>query len=92
MKVPAFLQRMLAYVRHNRYRHAVRLFSILSHLLVPLRRKSFENGAVLHVSYMVHTAYYTTRALRSIGVRADYRNRGFAFYSEVPPQLYCPLT
>lgn len=36
------------------------------------RRDRVIPGSVLHISYLVHIPYYTTRVLRRQGVRADY--------------------
>ena len=41
-------------------------------LLVFLRRKTMRPGSVLHISNMVHIPYYTVKALRRVGVEAEY--------------------
>ncbi|MCA8943736.1 MAG: glycosyltransferase [Planctomycetes bacterium] len=40
-------------------------------LSILLRRRKFDNS-VLHISYMVHIPWYTTRILRKHGMKADY--------------------
>ena len=54
------------------YRSMARLLSSLNGpLAVLLRRRVFPNS-VLHISYMVHIPFHTTRHLRKQGVKADY--------------------
>lgn len=48
----------------------------LNYLMVSLPRKNQYPNSVLHISYMVHVAYQTTRFLRLVGVKADYLATG----------------
>ncbi|MDD5680367.1 MAG: glycosyltransferase [Candidatus Omnitrophica bacterium] len=49
-----------------------RMVSPLNRLLSILRRNIKYENSVLHISYMVHISYYTTRTLRKHGMKADY--------------------
>ena len=44
----------------------------VNYLLVFFRRHSVVDGSVLHISYPVHTPFYTVEVLRKHGVNADY--------------------
>jgi hypothetical protein len=48
-------------------------------LFLALTRKNIKHeNSVLHISYMIHIPYYTTRLLRSHGMKADYLAMGDA--------------
>ncbi|MBS1635481.1 MAG: hypothetical protein JST26_06120 [Bacteroidetes bacterium] len=44
----------------------------LSYLLIPVGLMRKKRKSVLHISYMVHIAFYTVKILRQNGVNADY--------------------
>ena len=54
------------------YRVTLALLWPVTVLLCALRRRAVHEDSVLHISYMVHIPYHTTRILRRHGVRADY--------------------
>lgn len=54
------------------YRTLVMAILPLNYLLSQLLRRRYIRQSVLHVSYMVHIPYYTTRILREHGMKADY--------------------
>lgn len=58
--------------------YAITIFFLnpLNYLMVFLPRKNQYPNSVLHISYMVHVAYQTTRFLRLVGVKADYLATG----------------
>lgn len=48
------------------------LFHLLSVPVLPILRKRQRNGAVLHIGYVSHQPYHTTRILRKFGIQADF--------------------
>ena len=54
------------------YRLSTLVLHPINLLLVPFRRKVVRPGTVLHISNMVHIPFYTVKALRRVGVDADY--------------------
>ncbi|HEY1037802.1 MAG TPA: hypothetical protein VGF30_00275 [Bacteroidia bacterium] len=46
--------------------------NLLSYILVPFALLRRKKDSVLHISYMVHIAYFTVKILRENGVKADY--------------------
>lgn len=44
----------------------------LNMVLIVLFKRKTDPNSVLHISYMVHVPFHTTRILRSIGMKADY--------------------
>jgi hypothetical protein len=58
--------------RPETYETAIRLLTPLNHFLAILLRHVKHRNSVLHISYMVHIPYDTTRLLRRFGMRADY--------------------
>lgn len=48
------------------------VFPLVNAVMIPRRRTAFEKGSVLHVSFMVHIPWETTRILRRHGMKADY--------------------
>jgi len=46
--------------------------NLLSYLLLPFALLRKKKGSVLHISYMVHIAYFTVKILREHGIKADY--------------------
>ncbi len=50
----------------------VRLLRPVNNVLAILRAPIKYENSVLHISYMVHIPYYTTRILRRHGMKADY--------------------
>lgn len=46
--------------------------TVLSYLFLPIALLRKKKGAVLHISYMIHIAYYTVKILRQNNVKADY--------------------
>ena len=58
--------------RLKTYEATIRFLTPLNWVLVILRRNVKYENSVLHISYMVHIPYYTTRLLRKFGMKADY--------------------
>jgi len=54
------------------YKSAVVLLWPLNRVLCLLRKDVKYPNSVLHISYMVHVPYNTTRVLRRLGMKADY--------------------
>ncbi len=59
-------------VEANIYRVLCGLAWLPNRLLARLRREVVFERSVLHISYLVHVPFYTTRILRRQGIRADY--------------------
>jgi glycosyltransferase involved in cell wall biosynthesis len=66
------MRALLPRARSASYRVGVRLLRPLNAALARVRRDIKYPNSVLHVSDMVHIAYYTTRILRRHGWKADY--------------------
>ncbi len=54
------------------YRSQLFFLYPINWILFKLRKKIKYENSVLHISYMIHTTYYTTRILRKFGMKADY--------------------
>jgi len=52
------------------------LISPINFILIKVLRNNFSPYSVLHISYMVHVPYQTTRILRAHGIKADYLSKG----------------
>jgi len=84
----AVVRHLLARVRllveriawEKRYRWTLRLLAPANWLLLVMRHSQVQPDSVLHISYMVHIPYYTTRFLRREGVKADYLAIGASPY------------
>lgn len=50
----------------------------LNMVLTQICKNKAINNSVLHISYMVHVPYHTTRILRLAGMKADYLAKGFS--------------
>jgi hypothetical protein len=70
--LPAWLYRFLFAADALAYRMALAAVMPINQLLARTLARRVRPGSVLHVSGMVHVAYYTTRILREQGVDADY--------------------
>ncbi|MFH0732514.1 MAG: hypothetical protein V2A72_06295 [Candidatus Omnitrophota bacterium] len=62
------LKPLYRFASHNFF---MLMYPVNSLLAVALRNKKYKDS-VLHISYMVHIPYYTTRILRRHGIKADY--------------------
>lgn len=51
---------------------AIFITNVLSYLFLPFAYLRKKKGSVLHISYLIHIAYYTVKILRENGVKADY--------------------
>ncbi len=54
------------------YHCTIAIFRPFNLALIQLRGGNMTPNSVLHISYMVHVPWHTTRILRSIGMQADY--------------------
>lgn len=68
----------------------LRLIAVVNAILVPILRRRVLRNSVLHVSYMVHIPYHTTRLLRRHGVRADYLAIGRSPYWNIADFVFEP--
>ena len=74
-----FAKRLLRPLVYNEGR-ALRLLGVANAALIPMLRRRVMPGSVLHVSYMVHIPFHTTRLLRRQGLKADYLAIGRSAY------------
>jgi glycosyltransferase involved in cell wall biosynthesis len=72
--------RSLLYDWQTRYHLTLAALWPLNMLLCVVLRWRVHPNSALHVSYMVHIPYYTTRLLRAAGMKADYLAIGASPY------------
>lgn len=63
---------ILRKIWYSSYKMTLAILYPINIVLVYLRRNHVFENSVMHISYMVHVPYHTTRILRQIGLKADY--------------------
>ena len=71
-----FFKAVIRVAWHLSYDIALFILWPLNCILIFSQKHRAMPRKVLHISYMVHTAYHTTRILRQNGIEADYLSKG----------------
>lgn len=66
------MKKYLISIYNRSYNITLKLLYPINWILIIILKNRVNKGAVLHISSLVHIAYYTTEVLRDFGIKADY--------------------